>query len=296
MVRWIHLHPKLHLTQVYSRSNAGLNYADVVPEFQGFVSLTLSAIPDRFTEVDVLFLATAHGAAASLVPKISGVDTVVDLSRDHRHVSGWVYAQPEWLGKTLPGAKRILPRLLASHCAGFVPLTTSKQLIGPIVCVQLPVHQSGVSPTRTTHHPERFSNIRAYKVLNHQHVSEIQGFLSVLGNAPHIDFVPLSAPIDRGIFATVFADVAPGFNLKSAFVKAYRDAPLVRLREQSPDLRMLRGTAFADIALYQEGGTAVVLVAIDNLGKGAAAQAIQALNLAKGFSETEGLSLPSYSP
>ena len=71
---------------------------------------------------------------------------------------------------------------------------------------------------------------------------------------------------------------------------------MVRIRETTPELRMLRGTAMADIAIHQDEGSAAILVAIDNLGKGAAAQAIQALNISLGLSETVGLLVPAYSP
>ena len=125
---------------------------------------------------------------------------------------------------------------------------------------------------------------------------EIVSFLEHLGHAPKIDFVPLSAPLDRGIFATIFADVRSDFDVRDHFEKAYSESALVRIREASPELRMLRGTALADISVYQDGETAAILVAIDNLGKGAAAQAIQALNISLGLPETEGLLVPTYSP
>ena len=168
---------------------------------------------------------------------------------------------------------------------------------GPVrVCAATGSTGSGASPSPTTHHPERFSNLRAYKVFQHQHVPEIQSFLKHLGAPPALDFVPLSAPIDRGIFATIFADVAASVDATELFKLSYDAEPLIRLRQGSPDLRMLRGTAMADISIHQDNTTIAVLVAIDNLGKGAAAQAIQALNISLGFSETEGLLIPACSP
>ena len=164
------------------------------------------------------------------------------------------------------------------------------------VCAATGSTGSGATPSTTTHHPERFSNLRAYKVFQHQHVPEVQSFLGHLGKTPALDFVPLSAPIDRGIFATLFADVAINVDVDELFQQAYSGKPLVRLRHGSPDLRTLRGTAMADISIHQDNTTVAVLVAIDNLGKGAAAQAIQALNISLGFSETEGLLIPACSP
>ena len=145
-------------------------------------------------------------------------------------------------------------------------------------------------------HPERFTNIRAYKIFQHQHVPEIKSFLRSIGTVPKIDFVPISAPIDRGIFATIFADVHPEVDVQALFQKIYANKELIRLRTESPDLRNLRGTAMADLAIFQDGTTVAILVAIDNLGKGASAQAIQALNISLGLEETTGLLIPSCSP
>ena len=110
-----------------------------------------------------------------------------------------------------------------------------------------------------------------------------------IGTAPTIHFVPMSAPVDRGIFATVFVSVFEGFDLSSCFTKYYEEKPFIRIRQNTPELRFVRGSGFADIATHQQGTSGVVLVAIDNLGKGASSQAIQATNLSYGFPETSGL-------
>jgi N-acetyl-gamma-glutamyl-phosphate reductase len=146
---------------------------------------------------------------------------------------------------------------------------------------------SGATPSAAAHHPERAVNLKAYKVLAHQHGPEVSALLASLGEAPPLRFVPHSAPVDRGILVTTFVPVEGG--AEPVLREAYAGRPLVRFREGSPELRHVRGTAFADLAVAQEGGTAVVLVAIDNLGKGAAAQAIQAANLALGLPEAAGL-------
>ena len=90
LVRWVTLHPNLELCCVYSRSKSGQSFADAVPDFLGFVALNLEPIPSEFTGIDILFLATPHGATAELVPLTHNVPIVVDLSRDHRHTDGWI--------------------------------------------------------------------------------------------------------------------------------------------------------------------------------------------------------------
>jgi N-acetyl-gamma-glutamyl-phosphate reductase len=115
----------------------------------------------------------------------------------------------------------------------------------------------------------------------------VSGLLATLGEAPPLWFVPHSAPVDRGILTTTFVPVDG--EAEPALREAYEERPLVRFRAGSPELRHVRGTAFADLAVAQQDGVAVVLAAIDNLGKGAAAQAIQAANLALGWPEATGL-------
>jgi N-acetyl-gamma-glutamyl-phosphate reductase len=108
--------------------------------------------------------------------------------------------------------------------------------------------------------------------------------------------VPHSAPVDRGIFATCFVPVPLDADPIAIVRDAYAAAPLVRLRPGTPELRHVRGTAFADLAVHVRDGLCTVLVALDNLGKGAAAQAVQCANLAAGLPEQAGLALAAVTP
>ena len=125
--------------------------------------------------------------------------------------------------------------------------------------------------------------------------AEIRAFLAGLGTAPDVHLVPLSAPIDRGILATCFAEVGEA-DAAAIVADAYAGNLLVRIRPETPELRFVRGTALCDLSVHQDGGTAVVLSAIDNLGKGAAAQAVQCLNLALGLPAHTGLSAAPTTP
>jgi N-acetyl-gamma-glutamyl-phosphate reductase len=104
-----------------------------------------------------------------------------------------------------------------------------------------------------------------------------------------VRFVPLSLPLDRGIFVTAFVPVDDGLDVRGLFADAYAKHRLIRLRADSPELRHVRGTAFADVSVHRDADCAVALVAIDNLGKGAAAQAVQCLNLSFGWPVETGL-------
>lgn len=292
LVRWLIGHPDVRLVEVQSRSRAGARLDAVVPALQGFTDLTLSPVGP--TSADVVFLAVPHGQAGDLVSRLDG-STVIDLSADHRHAPGWVYGMVECASDSLMGAERIaVPGCFATALnLSLAPLAGA--LAGPVnVVAATGSTGSGASPSGTTHHPERFADLRAYKVLTHQHVPEVCTFLANLGQRPDIRFVPWSAPIDRGILATVFAPMVPGTDARARFADLYADRPLVRLREGTPHVRHVRGTALADLSVHQDGDTAVVICAIDNLGKGASAQAVQCMNLALDLPVDRGLSvLPS---
>jgi N-acetyl-gamma-glutamyl-phosphate reductase len=290
LVRWLLEHPAFELAAAVSTSRPGVPLAEEVPALLGLTDLVLQPFDERLAALDLVFLATPHGAARSLAAALERAPRVVDCSSDHRHAPGWVYGQPELLGERLPGARRIA----APGCFA----TALELALGPLVkegLVRGELHASGLTgstgsgaqPSAGTHHPERAVNLKAYKVLAHQHAPEVSALLAELGAAPPLRFVPHSAPVDRGILVTAFAPVEG--EAEPALRRAYSGRRLIRFREGSPELRHVRGTAFADLSVAQQGGTAVVLCAIDNLGKGAAAQAIQAANLAVGLPETTGL-------
>lgn len=303
-LRWLVQHPDVVEVVAASRSAAGQLVSDAVPALLDCGLGRLAPVDaGRLAELDAVLLATPHGAAGPLVQALddAGAKLVLDLSADHRHAPGFVYGLAEFAGPALKGASRIaVPGCFASAIAlSLAPFAAAGVLAGQVhVSAATGSTGSGVSPSRGTHHPERFANLKAYKVLNHQHIPEVRAFLASLlgGPAPELLFVPHSAPVDRGIFATVFAPLASGVDAVAIVRDAYASAPLVRLRADTPELRHVRGTAFTDLAVHQAGDTAVVLCAIDNLGKGAAAQAIQCLNLATGRPVDRGLRLLPATP
>ena len=155
---------------------------------------------------------------------------------------------------------------------------------------------SGTDPKAATHHPERFTNFKAYKTLCHQHIPELMGFLTPLGSTPDVHFVPHSGPFDRGIFVTCFIPIDGSVDGQSVYADAYAPAPLIRLRAGTPQTRWVRGTGFCDLSVHQTESHLVVLSAIDNLGRGASFQGIQALNVAMGWNQQTGIWTPSLTP
>ena len=300
--RWVIQHPKLQLETVVSTSRAGTPLVEVVPALLGATDLVLQSFSaENLASCDVVFLGTPHGVASTLMAELGEVPVVVDCSNDHRHAEGWVFGQPEWNAEQLLGAKRIAaPGCFATALMlAIAPLAAAGVIAGDVnVAAATGSTGSGATAKSATHHPERFVNLKAYKVLSHQHVPEVRTFLSSLSGdeAPAVRFVPWSAPLDRGIFATCFIPVTPGTDAKAIVTDAYADKPLVRLREGTPEVRHVRGTAWLDIAVHQDGDVAVVLAAIDNLGRGAAAQAVQALNTSLGWAQDTGLRILPCTP
>lgn len=297
--RLVLMHPALELASVVSRTHAGRAYSDIVPGLQGFTDLVCEDLDTAaLAALDVVVLATPHGAAKAIAAELSGAARIVDLSADHRHADGWVYGQPEWKAEDLRGARRIaVPGCFATAInLALAPLVAAGVVRGAVqVCAATGSTGSGATPAAGTHHPERFANMKAYKALTHQHVPEIRAFLDGLGASPRVAFVPVSAPLDRGILATCFVDVGEA-DARSIVAESVAPHPLLRLRNESPEVRLVRGTAFCDLAVHQAGSQAVVLSAIDNLGRGAAGQGIAALNLALGLDVTEGLRSPPCTP
>jgi len=300
--RFVAAHPALDLVAVASTSRAGERLSDVHPALLGVCDLVLDPVdPAALAQLDVVILAVPHGRATALAAALDthGAPCIVDCSADHRHVDGWVYGQPEWLGESLVGARRIAaPGCFATALSlALAPFVHAGLVRGTVTAVAATGSTgSGATPSAGTHHPERFANLRAYKVLQHQHVPEVRAFLGLIGDAPELAFVPLSAPIDRGILATCFFACDPSVDAAAVLRDAYAPHPLVRVRAASPELRFVRGSALCDVAAFRQGEVISVISAIDNLGRGAAGQAVTALHLALGLAGPAPLLCPPSAP
>ena len=324
LLRLLLEHPQVKVTAITSRTETGA-VGDVHPHLRGFTELSFTSerAVDLAAENDVLFFATPHGVSAKESPAVlDACDTVklVDLSGDFRLADAALYAEhygkphahPERLGDAVYGAPECGrraeiagARLVANPgCHALASLLalwplSEAGLISPEGRVSIASvtgsSGSGATPGKGTHHPERFGNFKAYKPLHHQHVPEI---VAALHGAVRLDFVPHSGPFSRGIHTTAFVPLRKrhGENAEAAavaaFERAYGHEPFVRLVPDAPELRAVVGSNFADIALVAEDGVAVVMVAIDNLGKGMAGTAVQDMNLLCGLDETAGLRHP----
>ena len=313
LLRWLSTHPAVETLRGTARSHVGKPFHAQHPNLRGLLEGAFEATPDwaalAQSDNPVVFSALPHGELARQWPEFEtawkplGLAerlTLIDLSADFRLDPAWVYGLVDWKPERMQGARRIanpgcfatalqlalLP--LAAWQPAFVAVTAATGSSG-----------SGAAPSDTTHHPTRAHDFRAYKMLSHQHEAEVLRTLAAEGWAVPLSFVPQSAPMVRGIFATAQFPLPAGMDeaaLKAHFEAFYRDRFFVRIVEGSPRVAATTGSAFADLGVAARDGRAAVMVALDNLGKGMAAQAVQNLNLALGLPEWTGLRVAGTSP
>jgi N-acetyl-gamma-glutamyl-phosphate reductase len=326
LLRLIAAHPHFELAAAVSESRAGDRIADV------FAHLAPAYGETSFTAHDswlgkladssqlALFSAAPHGASAAMIAgvlaaaKDRNIDVhVVDASADFRYtdaaayqaVYGAPHGAPELLGDFVCAVPEHLARIDVPHVGhpgcfataillATVPLLQS-ELTAPEFFVTGITGStgSGRSPQPGTHHPERHSNLYAYKPLAHRHAPEIENLATAAaGREVRINFIPHSGPFARGIFATVQAKAATTTTieqLRAVYDKAYDSSPFVRVVNASPKLKNVVASNMAEIGVSVADDTVVVMCAIDNLVKGAAGGAMQWMNRLFGQPETAGL-------
>jgi len=152
---------------------------------------------------------------------------------------------------------------------------------------------SGRSPQHGTHHPERHSNLYAYKPLSHRHAPEIAALTeAATGRETKVHFVPHSGPFARGIHATLQAKATKRVTeeqLRDVYARAYADSPFVEIVSATPRLKSVVASNYCQIGVAADDDTIVVMSVIDNLVKGAAGGAVQWMNRLWGLAETSGL-------
>ncbi len=334
LLRLLAGHPRLRSVVGASRQHVGKDIGTVHPNLRGLVRGAFVESPDwallAASDCPVLFAAMPHGEFARQLPRLelewhaAGLSerlTVIDLSGDFRLADGagftqsyggehpcverlgsFVYGLSEWRRPQIAGARRIAnPGCFATALQlALLPLADLGASRPTWVAVSAITGSSGsgASASDTTHHPTRANDFRAYKMLGHQHEGEVRRTLAEEGAAIEFAFVPHSAPLVRGIFATL-SFRAPELSraaLREAYLARYDSARFVRLVDGTPRVAAVVGSNFADIAVEAKAGNACVMIAIDNLVKGMAGQAVQNLNIACGWPEDLGLAIAGAFP
>lgn len=318
LLRLLLQHPEVSDCIAVSRSQAGRALADVHPALASS-DASFSDLPpgEAARGQDAVFLSLEHGESSRLAAEIFAAEPglVVDLAADfrvrdaalHRRYYGepgapalrnrFVYGLADICSESLQGARAIaVPGCFATAAAiALYPLAKAKLAAAPALYAITGSSGAGASLKATTHHPARAHNVFAYSALGHRHDAEIteqwQRWTGRTGTAPRL--VAHAGPFVRGIYLTLHARLegAGGGPVASSYASTYAGRPFVRIRPAPPELTHAVGTndALVHASANEDGTELQVSVAIDNLVKGAAGQAIQAMNLAMGFDETTGL-------
>ncbi len=331
LVRLAAAHPQYEITAVTSEKSAGQSVSSVFPSLTGVVRHTFESLaPETLAErADAVFLALPHTKSQEPVALcLKAGRLVVDLSADYRLKDVAAYekwyqtphAYPDLLTEAVYG----LPELHRSAIAkaklvaspGCYPTAAVLQL-APLFAeglVQLDtiaidaksgISGAGRSPALPYHFPEAHESLEPYKIGQHRHIPEIEqelsGIAGRLGSVT-VAFTPHLVPMNRGILSTAYCKLKQRVvlsDLRALYRKFYAGERFIRLYEDvMPNPRYIKGSNYCDIGVYTDAraGWVVTVAAVDNLVKGAAGQAIQAMNLMMGLPEEAGLTAPGSYP
>lgn len=329
LLRLLGFHSEARVTYIGSHSHVGKPVSEILPAFFNRSELVFSEInPELISDkCDLLFTATPSGVSMELArPVVESGVKLIDIGADFRLKDAglfqrWygmnhtcsdllaeaVYGLPEVNGERIAGARIVAnPGCYpTSVLLGLAPLIANElvKLSDIVVTSMSGVSGAGATPGAMYHFPECAENLRPYGVAGHRHLPEIEQEIASLagGIEPRISFTPHLVPMSRGLLSTMILSPSSGApewamderKLRGVYLEFYEKSHFVRILDQGkwPQTKAVYGSNFCDIAIKPDAraGKIVVCSAIDNLGKGAAGQAIQNMNLMMGISETEGL-------
>jgi N-acetyl-gamma-glutamyl-phosphate reductase len=320
LLRLLATHPVFEVAVVSAHSNAGEQVTSVHPQLQSYTGREfVTADSIDFAPIELVFLALPHGESAALIAKLPSHLKIVDLGADFRledpaqwekyyggkHAGAWVYGLPE----LAPGQREAIknqnkvanPGCYATSISlGIAPAISLIDSSDIVVVAASGTTGAGRSAKINLIGSEVMGSLSSYKFGGvHQHTPEIEQALSAVANKEaKISFTPILAPMPRGILATITAKLTSAMTTEQAhqlYSKHYANEFFVDLLPagQMPKTSAVTGSNKVQIqvAVDQHSNRLVVSVAIDNLGKGAAGQAIQNANLICGLSEISGLAL-----
>ncbi len=328
-------HPEAELVALMDIQDLGKPISALYPHLSGFCDLPLVAVDDPSVpdDIDVVFFSTPDRVGQTMAADwLAKGAKVVDYSGDFRFNDTEVYAgyakrigkpadhvAADLLPKTVYGlpelhrdqiAKADLvgnPGCFAVSCIlGLAPAAAGKLVdLGSIICdAKTGVSGGGKKPKPSSHYPQRYDTINAYRVSGHQHVYEIERELGLLAEQDiTLTFTPHALPMTRGILSTLYADLAPGQSLETAldaYRSFYEGETFVRVYgpETSQTTAYVRGSNFCNLSVNVDPRTNKLIVVshIDNLVKGQAGSAVQNMNVMFGLEETAGLFRPGAYP
>jgi N-acetyl-gamma-glutamyl-phosphate/LysW-gamma-L-alpha-aminoadipyl-6-phosphate reductase len=324
LLRLLLQHPRVEVHQCTSERFVGKPVARLHPNLRKRTTLKFCSIQE-LEKVDLLFTALPHTRCMQTFAAFSALaDRIVDLSADFRLKDAALYrrwygidhTQPDRLTDFVYGnvelhreEMRQAQYISGAGCnatATILPLwplfkqgvvDTSQPVVAEAKCGS---SEGGNSASEASHHPERSGCVRSYRPTGHRHIAEME---QELGNPIH--FSATSIEMVRGILVTAHLFVNDGITEKDiwkTYRKVYGQEPFIRIVKERqgiyryPEPKLLAGTNYCDIGFELDQTRLVVVAAIDNLMKGAAGQAVHAMNVMCGFEETEGLDFAGLHP
>ncbi len=318
-------HADVHLERVVAIDNVGKNLGEVHLNLLGRTDLVFEEMSpkDAANGVDIVLLGLPHKVSATVMSELLETGAkIVDMSGDFRlrdlasyeKYYGVKHPRPDLLGTFVYGLPELnraairdarcvaSPGCFATTIAlGLLPFAKAGLLNQRVRTVAATGSSgSGAYANAGTHHPYRAGNLKIYKPLDHQHRPEIEQTMADAGAGDkfHLDFVPLSAPLVRGILANSIFDVPADYDrdrVASLYEQTFADAPFIKVvKGRYPEVVAIAGTNYVEVGFElghpHDGLRSVVATsAIDNLVKGGAGQAVQNMNIMLGLDEDAGL-------
>ena len=317
LLRMLLAHPDMELGALCAGANAGQSVTALHPHLPQLAHRMFDATTvEALAAADIVFLALPHGESGRLAARLPASVKVVDLGADHRlvdarawarwyggdHAGTWTYGLPE-----LPGARETIAssdRVANTGCyaaaitLALAPLIAAGLADPEDVVVVAASGTSGAGRAAKGHllGTEVMGDLSPYKVGSHQHVPEVKQ----ASGATSLSFTPVLAPMPRGILATVTVRPLTGQDPREVLAASYDDESFVHLLPEGrwPHTAATLGSNSCHLqaTVDEDSGRVVVVSALDNLGKGAAGQAVQNANLMLGLPEQAGLSISGVAP
>lgn len=320
LIRYLLNHPEVKITRLWAHEikPEGEIFSQICPEFKGILDIKIKRFSaSEVKDLDVIFLALPHTVSMTWVPEIiDKVKLVIDLSADYRIKDPKVYKR--WylaahkdtknLKKAVYGLAEINreeiknARLIANpgcYPSGIIlalyPLMKEGLLKKADIIIDSKSGISGAGRKKDINllYAEVAENIRPYKVNVHQHIPEILQILEL--KSENLSFIPQVVPLVRGIINMIYVNFhsRPKRDLFTIYKKYYKNEKFIRIykRQEIPQLKNVLYTNFCDLGFldWLNKNTFLIISCVDNLGKGAAGQAVQNMNIALGLKETAGL-------
>jgi N-acetyl-gamma-glutamyl-phosphate reductase len=299
-LRLIANHPSFELVYAAGDGSAGSRLIDRFPGVsQKLAGLVIQKWdPETLPELDVLFASLPTGRSAEALARVPAEVKIVDIGGDHRFVGGWTYGLADVWPDRIRGQSRIAnPGCFPAATLNALAPLLAGGLIDPghiVIDAKTGISGAGRGGDSTFGYAESNENLQPYGLLQHVHMPEMATAIGHLAGkgAEGLVFTPHLVPMTRGVLVTIYCrGSATTQQCLDSALSFYADRTFVRVTDRTPQTKWATGSnlAFVSYAADPERNLVIAMGVVDNLGKGAAGQAVQNANLICGLSETAGL-------